>query len=120
MLNCWVTATNETPVRVEHLDHLGEVGERPGQPVDLVDDHDVDQALADIGQQPLQRRPLHVAAGEAAVVVGGLDQPPALAGLALDERLAGLALGIERVEVLLQPLLGGFAGVDRAAPDRAT
>ena len=27
---------------VEELDQLGEVGERPGQPVDLVDDDDVD------------------------------------------------------------------------------
>ena len=27
---------------VEHLDQLGEVGERAGQPIDLVDDDDVD------------------------------------------------------------------------------
>ncbi len=35
--------------------------------------------------------------------------------LAPDERLAGFALGMERVEVLFQPLLGGFAGIDRTA-----
>jgi hypothetical protein len=34
-------------------------------------------------------------------------------GLAADEGLGGLALGIERVELLLQPFLGGLARVDR-------
>ena len=44
---------------VEDLDDLGEVGQRPGQPVDLVDDHHVDLARAHIRQQPLECRPLH-------------------------------------------------------------
>jgi hypothetical protein len=34
--------------------------------------------------------------------------------LALDEGLAGLTLRMQRIERLLQPLLGGFAGVDGA------
>ena len=34
---------------VEHLDDLGEVGQRPGQAVDLVDHDDVDLAGADVG-----------------------------------------------------------------------
>ena len=59
--------------------------------------------------------PLQRAAGEAAVVVGVADQRPALGALAGDVGLAGLALGVQRVELLLQPLLGGLAGVDRAA-----
>jgi hypothetical protein len=42
-------------VPVEDLHHLGEVGERAGEPVDLVDDHDVDQPRLDILQQALQR-----------------------------------------------------------------
>jgi hypothetical protein len=37
---------------------------------------------------------------------------PALVALAV---YAGLALGVQRVERLLQPFLGGFAGIDRAA-----
>jgi hypothetical protein len=41
-----------------------------------------------------------------------LDQPPPLTRLALDERLVRLALGVERIEVLLQPLLGRLAGLD--------
>jgi len=36
-------------------------------------------------------------------------------GLAPDVRLGALALGIERVEVLVKALLGRLAGVDRAA-----
>ena len=35
---------------VEQLHELGEVGERPGQPIDLVDDDDVDPALPDVGE----------------------------------------------------------------------
>ena len=38
------------------------IGERPRQPVDLVNDDDVDPAGPDIGEQVLQRRPLHMAA----------------------------------------------------------
>ena len=41
--------------------------------------------------------------------------PPALRGLALDIGLAGLPLGVERIELLIQAMLGGFAGVDGAA-----
>ena len=46
-------------MRVEHLDHLGEVGERAGQAVDFVDHHDIDRSLVDISQQTLERRPFH-------------------------------------------------------------
>ena len=77
VLNCWVTETNGDAVGVEDLDDLGEVGQRAGQPVDLVDHHDVDLAGADVGQQSLQRRPLHGAAGDTAIVVlrGSTIQP---------------------------------------------
>ena len=47
VLNDWVTETNETVMGVEQLDQLGEVSERAGQPVDLVDDDDVDPSCAD-------------------------------------------------------------------------
>ena len=103
---------------VEELDHADEVGERPGQPVDLVDDHDIDLAGGDVGEQPPQRRPLDRAAGEAAVVVVGVERPPAFAGLAPDVGSTGGALRVQAVEVLLEPLLGALAGVERAAPDR--
>src|SRR5262252_4656367 len=40
---------------------------------------------------------------------------PAFVPLTIDERFAGLALRLQRIEFLLEPFLGGFAGVDRAA-----
>jgi hypothetical protein len=40
-------------VSVEQLDQLYEVGERPGEAVDLVDDDDVHAAGADEGEQSL-------------------------------------------------------------------
>src|ERR1700676_4103798 len=40
---------------------------------------------------------------------------PSLRGLTLYIGFAGLALGIERVELQFQPMLGGFAGIDGAA-----
>jgi hypothetical protein len=100
---------------VEHLHQLGEVHERAGEPVDLVDDHDIDPAVLDVGEKPLQTRPLQRAAGPAAIVISVGDQCPAFRPLALDAGLARLTLGIERVEVLLQALVGRLARVDGAA-----
>ena len=40
---------------------------------------------------------------------------PAFVLLTLDVGLAGFALGVERVEGLLQAFVGGFARVDRAS-----
>src|SRR5467141_2788271 len=69
----------------------------------------------DVGQQALQCRTFHVAAREPAIVVAGSGQHPALVTLAADVGLAGFTLRLERVELLFEPFLGGFAGVDRAA-----
>ena len=107
-----MTATKEAPV--EQLDDLGEVHQRAGQPVYFVHDHDLDPASGYVGEQALKRGPVQGPAGESAIVVGRRDEAPALTLLAADESLAGLALGMEGIEVLLQPLFGGFAGVDRA------
>src|SRR5271156_4161115 len=38
---------------IEQLDHPGEVGQGPGQAIDLVYDHDIDRALADTSQHLL-------------------------------------------------------------------
>ncbi len=74
---------------VEQLNQLGEVGKRPRQPVDLVDDDHVDLASPDIVQQLLQRRPLHRPARKAAVVIAFADELPSLMGLAFDKPRAG-------------------------------
>src|SRR5215475_11329197 len=77
----------------------------------------------DVGEQMLQCRPLHRGAGEPAVIITRGQAHPAFVPLAVDEGLAGLALRLQRIELLLKPLLGRFAGVDRAstgsAPPRA-
>src|SRR5438270_547156 len=85
------------------------------EPVDLVDDHDIDPPGPDIGEQALQRWPLDIATREPAVVVAGSGQYPAFVALAADEGLASFALRGKRVELLLEPFFGGFAGVDRTS-----
>src|SRR5215472_654580 len=102
-------------IGVKQLDHLGEVSERAGKPIDLVHHDDIDEPFADVVQQALQRRTLHCSSREPAVVIVRLDQPPALTVLTLDEGLACFALRVQRVEVLLQSLLGRLAGVDSTA-----
>jgi hypothetical protein len=67
----------------------------------------------------LQRRAVEGGAGQAAIVIPGPDQPPALVGLTPDIGFAGLALGIEGIELQVEIMLGGFARVDGAAETRA-
>src|SRR5215218_4953992 len=93
-------------VGIEDLDELGEVGERAGEPVDLVDHHHIDELRADCREEPLQSGPLERSTREAAIVEALLDQVPALVGLALHVSSPRLALRIERVEVLLEAVLG--------------
>jgi hypothetical protein len=56
-------------VLIEQLDQPGEVGERSREAVDLVDHHHIDAPGRDVGEEPLQGRPLHRATREAAIVV---------------------------------------------------
>ena len=53
------------------------------------------------------RRPLQRAAGEAAVIIVGLDEFPAFVGLALDVGFSRLALGIKRIKVLFEAVSYG-------------
>ena len=55
------------------------------------------------------------ASRDAAVVILVADQHTTLRALAGDVGLACFALGVEAVDLLLQPFLGGLAGVDGAA-----
>ena len=100
---------------VEGLHHPGEVEQRAAEAIDLVDDHAVDASGGNVGQKTLQRRPFHVAAGEAAVVVAVGQADPAFVLLAGDIGLGRFALGIQGIELLLQAFFGGLAGVDGAA-----
>src|SRR4029453_7229072 len=94
---------------------LGEIRERAGQPVDLVNQHNVDLAGPDIRQELLQGGALERGTGEGAVVVAAGDQPPALVRLTLYIGLAGLALGIERAEGKVEVMLARLARIDRTA-----
>ena len=119
MKDC-VTDTNETSLASNSsLDELGKIRERAGQPVDLVNQHNVDFARVDIGQELLQRGALERGARECAVVVAAGDQPPAFVRLTLYICLTGLALGIERVEGKVEVMLGRLAGIDGAARELA-
>ena len=82
-------------ISVKQLHELREVGERPGQAIHLVDDHDVDPALPDGGEQLLEARAIQAAAGEAAIVIMIPDRFPAFMSLALDVSLSGLSLSMK-------------------------
>jgi hypothetical protein len=91
---------------VELFHDLGEVGQGAGEAVNFINDDGVDSLRGNIVQEFLQPWPLHVAAGEAAIVVAGEDDMPSLMTLAEDLRLTGLSLGVEGIEGLLQSLFG--------------
>jgi hypothetical protein len=107
VLNDWVIETNEVPAFSNASTSLAKSNSER-QAIDLVDDDDVDLAGGDIGQQPLERRALQRAAGDAAIVVEVGKRGPAFAGLAQDIGGTGLALGVEAVEALLQPFVRDF------------
>jgi len=87
---------------VEDVDDLGKICERPRQSVDFIDNDDLNLAGLDVFQKPLEGRPLHRPAGQAAVVVDVRKRDPSGMTLAHDIGLASLPLGVERVEFLLE------------------
>ena len=60
-------------------------------------------------------QPLNVDAALAAVIIAGLDQGPAGMGLAFDIGRRGIILRIQRIELLIETLVGGDAGINSAA-----
>ena len=86
----------------EGLHEPGEIQERPAEAVDPLDDDAVDLAGLDVGQQAGECRPVEVAAGETAVVVGVRQAGPAFGPLAGDIGLGGFALRVQRIELLVE------------------
>src|SRR5271166_1621136 len=117
VLNACVTDTNDA-LRVEDLDDLGEISQRSRQSVDVDDDY-VDLVGTNVVQELLQRRAIHRASGIGSIIVERGENRPTFVLLARDVGLAGFALCIERIELLLEALLRRFAGVDGAADLRA-
>ena len=114
MLNCCVTDTKDALWASRISTILAKSAERPGQAIDLVDNDDLNLAGRDVLQKPLEGRPLHRPAGQAAVVVHFGERDPSGVTLAHDIGLACFPLGVERVELPLEALVGRFSGVDRA------
>jgi hypothetical protein len=99
-------------VFVEQGDQLREVEERPAQAVNFVDNDRVDLPGFNVGQQPLERRAVHVAAGEAAIVIAVGQADPALGLLAgdvgLDEITAQTVMDYFSGKTVVQVDKGGF------------
>jgi hypothetical protein len=102
-------------VLLQQLGQLGEVSQRSGEAIDLVDHDHIDGSFGDIFKEPLKGRADHRPSREAAIVIEGGQGDPAFMLLADDEGLAGIPLGIEGVEALLQTLVAALAGIDGAA-----
>ena len=92
-------------LRVKGFHDLSEVEQRTGQTVDFVDHDNVNPAFGNIAKEPLQGRAVHRPTGEPAVVIERGRDRPALVLLRENEGGASFALGIERVERLLQAFL---------------
>ena len=57
-LSNWHACDKAHVMAVEEFDHPREIRQRAGQAVDLVDDHHIDLARGDVGEQPLEGGPL--------------------------------------------------------------
>src|SRR5690348_6331064 len=100
---------------VKQFDEFGKIGQRAGQPVDLIDDNNIDLAGSDFREQFLQSRALERRPGKRPVVKPMMDQAPAFMGLALYIGLASFSLCVERVELKIKIMLGRLSRIDRAA-----
>src|ERR1700694_4763985 len=109
VLNCWVTETNETPWASNSSTSLAKAGS------DLVDNEDVDLPGADSVQKLLKIGTVGGPAGVPSIVISGADQGPTSMGLAFDIGRGGVVLRVQRVELLVEAMLGGDTGIDRTA-----
>src|ERR1039458_7714512 len=105
-------------VLLEDLDDASEIEERAGEPVHLINQNVVHRACLDVGQEAFERGPVHVGAGEPAVVIGVRHERPPLVLLAGDVSFRRFPLGVQGVELLGETFVGGLARVD-GAPDDA-
>jgi hypothetical protein len=100
---------------IEQLDELRKIGQRSRQSIDLVDNDDVKPATSNCRKELLQGWAVQAGTGEAAIFEGVSHERPPLMRLAPDIGLAGFALGIQRIEVLFESIIGRDSRVDRTA-----
>jgi hypothetical protein len=104
-------------MQVKQFDEFGKIGKRAGQPVDFVDDNNIDLADSDFYKQLLQGRALERRPGKRPIVKPAVNEPPAFMRLALYIGFASLPLRMERVELKIKIMLGRLSRVDRAAKE---
>jgi len=102
-------------VGIEQFDHFGEVGKGARQPIDLVDNDDIDPSRPDVGEQLLKGGSVRRPSGKSTVVIAGPDQYPTGMSLAADIGLRCIILRIEGVELLVQAGVCRHARVNRAS-----
>jgi hypothetical protein len=96
---------------VEQLHQLGKIRQGAGEPIDLADDNNIHLPRPDVGEQALQIGTVEGTSGDPAIVIAIGQKPSALVQLTLYICLAGLPLGVEGIELQIQIMFGGFAGI---------
>ncbi len=109
-----LTMMKQKTIDTDFVGNPAEIEQRATEAVHLVDHDAVDLARLDVGHHAFQRRPIHASAGVAAIVVVIRQALPPLGFLTGDVRLARFALRVQRIEFLLESLLGALARVDGA------
>jgi hypothetical protein len=105
VLNCCVTATKLTLCFSKTLSMRVKSSSDPLSRSTLYTANAIQLARLRRTEQSRQRWPVHVGAGETAVVIEFGKRNPSFAPLALNERFSSLALRIERVKLLIESFL---------------
>src|SRR5450631_1700261 len=96
---------------IEQLNKLRKIGERPCQPIHLINHDSIDPPISNDLGQLLQSRPIHAAPGETAIVETIVQGYPTFMSLTFDICLTGLTLRVKRIEVLLHSVIARYACV---------
>ena len=116
VLNCWVIETKETSFRSKTSTILAKSPRVRVRRSTLVDDDRIDPAGFHVLEKAFEGGALQGRPRDPAVIVNPGKAGPALVLLTRNIGFAGLPLGVEGVEVLLQPFFVGLARVYRT-PD---
>ncbi len=95
-----------------------EVQEAPAQPIELVDDDDINRATFDVSEELSHRGPIQAAPGLRGVLVNFRGLDPAFVLLTLDICRTDGVLRFQRVEFLFKAVRATFPSVDRASFER--
>lgn len=102
-------------VTLEEIHQPDEIEKGAADPVELVDDDDLDEAILDIRDQLVERRPVEGRSGAPAILVSFGKLDPALVLLARDIGGTDRALAFERGDLLRERWLEALSSVDCAS-----